>query len=741
MSVYCVCNESIRMKSNDFMIVTFRSTHHQKEKNTYFFGQMSNVMDQGAEKEHQIDKPINRSCANDLLSDISDEDLKNLEDVNSKATNERLFRKIANARERNYRDNKPSNSRSPREKEKKDDTRRKQQRHNKRSEIPRYDVRRIVRDNRDFSLSMSRSRSRSRTPRSPVQHYHRRKSPQSTRRRYHSKSRSPLTRRRSISNRPAKRMHHTSRDRSDDRRRIRDDSKHRRLRRESKSPAKKKSSEKNHKNSKTNKKISPENIKIILQNEDSGTKRSKVAKKDKKVKRQQRNSEGQHAHTYKAPDKPSQSDEISKEIIASGDNILISVSYANHQAGNDDKEKSVECLTPDVVERKKSPALTEIIARRSPSPPPKYKNTKSRERKEKKRKKEKRISKSRNVKGQEENSKKMEKPLKRNELKPIAFIDLDKSPGKEMLPSPKEIIVLSDSDNETLRKADNSKDELQTEMDNGRPFVCIQSQPVLKFSINKKSNLLPIKNLLHDHEEDKNEHNDNVIEPLEKPERHLNDVYDPFNPTNSKSNSPVGNLQVINDVSSSSDMIKNRKEKSPIEKNYFEDNIITSTISLRNDKKVPSSPLSSNLMNLKVNSFYDKNFEFKNFKVPSPKNNSEKKKLIEDDATPYSPCSDGYEPPPDDPESPKEEENINETRFNDELKLKTPSKHLVQFKKQQDSYGNRKSASKNDQSLSKSPNIKKLSNTVKSKIKRYRNSLKEYDNSKLMKEKVGIKGK
>lgn len=497
--------------------------------------------------------------------------------------------------------------------------------------------------------------------------------------------------------------------------------------------------DKNRKKTRQNKKISPENIKIILQNEDSVPKRTKVSKRDKKLKRQQRNTDGQHTSNHKAPDKPSQPDEISKEIIASGDNILISVSFANKQS--DDKEKSVECLTPDIVARK-SPSLTDIITRRTPSPPPKYKASKSRDRKEKKRRKEKKSSKTHSTNG--EYSSRPEKIIKRSELKPIAFIDLDRSPGKEMLPSPKEIIVLSDSDNETPRKVDNSNDELQVvepEMDIGRPFVTVQSQPVLKFSINKKSNLLPI-NLLHDHDEDKNEESENVIEQSEKVERHLNDVYDPFNPTNSKSNSPVMNLQVINDVSSSSDMIKNRKDKSPMEKSYFEDNVITSTISVRNDKKVPSSPLTSNLMNLKANSFYENNFEFKSFKVPSPKTNNEKKNLIEDDATPYSPCSDGYEPPPDDPESPKEEENINESRFNDELaKLKTPSKHSTHYKNQTElSYSNRKSASKNEQSLQKSPNPKKLSNTVRSKIKRYRNSLKEYDNLKSINEKSGIKG-
>lgn len=477
------------------------------------------------------------------------------------------------------------------------------------------------------------------------------------------------------------------------------------------------------KSSRIGKKISSENLKIILQNEDSGNKRTKISKKDKKSKRPHRIAETQHSN-FKSSDKPSHSDEISKEIIASGDNILISVSFANKiSVSSADKEKSVVCITPD-SEDKNSPNVIEV-KRRSVSPQQKYKNLKPRS-KERKRKKEKKIPKSNTI---------------NKNVKPIAFIDLDRSPVKEILSSPKEIIVLSDSENEILRKNDVSKmEEEAAEQGNDRPFVSVQvQQPVLKFSINKKSNLLPI-NLLHEHEDDKNEEDEVVIKQSEqKNERDLNDVYDPFNPTNSKSNSPTNNLQVLNDVSSSSDMIKNRKDKSPLEKNFFDDNLISSTNSIRNEKKISTSPLSSNLNNLKTNSFYENNFEFKNFKVPSPKVTNDKKLMTEDDATPYSPCSDGYQFDEAPPESPKED-GIKELRFNDDIKLKTPSKHLTHYKPLQEMAYSRRPIGKTDQNLPKSPIVKKLSNTVRSKIKRYRNSLKEYDSLQSLHDKSLARG-
>lgn len=137
-----------------------------------------------------------RSSINDL-SDISEEDLKNFEHVN-KSPN-RLFRKITNARDRNYRDNKSARSR-----EREKDEENKRNRNSKRSEIKRYNVRKIIQDNREISLSRSRSRS----SRSPAHTYYMKRSPHSIRRRNYSRSRSPQFHRCSDGRSGTKKNHH-----------------------------------------------------------------------------------------------------------------------------------------------------------------------------------------------------------------------------------------------------------------------------------------------------------------------------------------------------------------------------------------------------------------------------------------------------------------------------------------------------------------------------------------------------
>lgn len=338
-------------------------------------------------------------------------------------------------------------------------------------------------------------------------------------------------------------------------------------------------------------------------------------------------------------------------------------------------------------------------------------------------------------------------------MKPIAFIDLDKSPGKEVvLQSPKEIIILTDSENEGTRKDNSSKDVMIVEdivIENPPPEsppLQQPQQPVLKFSISKKSNILPF-NLLHDHEDENAEKEDEEGEQNEQIERHSNDVYDPFNPTNSKSNSPTHLQQILNDVSSSSDMIKNRKDSPSMEKNCLEENIISSTNSIRIEKKSSTPPplmIPSSLLNVKSVPFYDNSFDFKTFKAPSPKivvvTQHEKKTLIEDDeATPYSPSSEGYQgyEAPMEPESPKEHEVSNDSCFNDDLKKKNMPKNvgtLSNFKSMQDMQYGRKPMNKNEQNFfdtlhppqQKSPSTKRQS-ILRSKIKRYRNSLMDID--------------
>lgn len=427
---------------------------------------------------------------------------------------------------------------------------------------------------------------------------------------------------------------------------------------------------------------------------------------------------------------------------------MISVSFNNKNNGQKEKVKD---KTPEIVA--KSPKRRKSLTPKSPPIVSISKRSKVKKRKERKHTKP--ISSSQNS-----NNHHPHKNIRKNDLKPIAFIDLDKSPGKEVLSSPKEIIVLTDSENEGTRKDNSSKDVMIIDdiIEDDQPppeSPPVPPQPVLKFSISKKSNILPF-NLLHDHEEEnaeKEEGDDN--DTTEPTERHSNDVYDPFNPTNSKSNSPTHLQQILNDVSSSSDMIKNRKDSPLLEKScLLEENIISSTNSIRIEKKTTTPPPStllmipSSILNAKSAPFYDASFiDFKTFKAPSPKIIVHEKKTLneEDEATPYSPSSEGYQydSAPMEPESPKEHEVSNDSCFNDDLKKKNMPKNagtLSNFKSMQDmQYGRKTATNKNEQNFfdtlhptQKSPATKRQSSSsfLRSKIKRYRNSLMDIDSLK-----------
>lgn len=121
----------------------------------------------------------------------------------------------------------------------------------------------------------------------------------------------------------------------------------------------------------------------------------------------------------------------SKEVFASGDNILVSVSF------NKDTENR------DVTTTKRKREVQETVTAT------------------KKVRKEKRVK-----------TKRINKDL--TGVKPVAIIDLDRSPFKELTPSPKDIIVLSDSDN----AEGNDLLGLQKAM-------CDSSQQVRVFSVQK----------------------------------------------------------------------------------------------------------------------------------------------------------------------------------------------------------------------------------------------------------------
>lgn len=140
--------------------------------------------------------------------------------------------------------------------------------------------------------------------------------------------------------------------------------------------------------------VKPHNLTVILTND------SNKKKKDKKKRSEKKNKD--MGEKQKKGRRNDRTPPPSKEVFASGDNILVSVSF------NKDTDNR------DVTTTKRKRDVQESLST-------------------KKLKKDKRV-----------------KPKRGKDLtgvKPVAIIDLDRSPFKELTPSPKDIIVLSDSDN------------------------------------------------------------------------------------------------------------------------------------------------------------------------------------------------------------------------------------------------------------------------------------------------------
>lgn len=282
----------------------------------------------------------------------------------------------------------------------------------------------------------------------------------------------------------------------------------------------------------------PQNLRVIL------TTKEKTKKKDKKKKSNKRNK------TTDRVLKPSKDIGPSKEVFTSGNNILVSVSF------NKNKEMDNVSNMP----------VTEIISK-------KKKRKTDNPIKQKKEKKDK-IKK-----------KRLEKDKRCKEIenkKPVAIIDLDKSPFKELTPSPKAVIVLSDSDNGEKEEEIRERQEILREktIDIGFPQPESESipnspsgennyvsstgpktppEPPIKFTIISKSNpQLRSVNPLHEDEDETIEAEEanppeepttaracesSYIGPNTPPDPPNSppsspDAYDPFEPTKSGSATP-----------------------------------------------------------------------------------------------------------------------------------------------------------------------------------------------------------
>lgn len=606
---------------------------------------------------------------------------------NSKAAKPTNFKKITqNTRERNYRDRLkkkpfPPNQRPPGivRPYRKIDERLGYNRYDKRREIARYNVRNVVAGRkhlpRDFSHSrspsyspkrMRRSNSRSPSPnyrnrgRSP---YHR-GSPRSARKATprQSFSHSPSLslsppppshryRSRTISPPPqSKYMRQRTKSRSRSRERI-----EKFYRRRTRSPKKKKKEGRKRKKSRTRSRsirgspeslissrslsvesgrqivnnVDPswppgkpgtENLKVILKNSDA------IAKKKSKKKRERKRDAKKKPKELrvKRPEKIGTDPEVaSKEVFASGDNILVSVSF-NNKPKDDDFMVSLETSSQKSKSKRRKPSVSPNSTQ-SLTGETDGELEKRRRKKKGKNRKEKNAGEAKATTGETTVSTPTTK--RKSDMKPIAIIDLDKSPIKE-IGSPKDVIVLSDSDGENkkhqknhqnkepinLVQDDNQKTPMRvaTPPESPPPQASISNPaPSVQFSfqLKSKSQVLPFNPaFVHEQEDDEEEIKETSktpAEPAEPPgpspkmqeEKPVKspDAYDPFEPTKSGSNSPISTPPRANDVTSSSDMLKESamelQENQNQQQKNVEDGLITSSIWNKKDmEKKPCTP-------------------------------------------------------------------------------------------------------------------------------------------------------
>ncbi|CRK99004.1 CLUMA_CG011960, isoform A [Clunio marinus] len=533
------------------------------------------------------------------LSDISDiEDWNKISDGakangNGSASKEATFKKITQStRERNYRDNirrKNDNSGQFYHRQTHQPSYRRFD--NKRREMERYNVRNVV-ASRDFSISKSRSRS----PRiANIASRHR------------SKSFSPkrdIYRRRSITP-----THYSSNRYKSPIRRQSSVSKH------SRSP-----SFERYQNYKYKRSPTPE---PPMRKSRSRHKSDRIRTSERSSKRKKHRTKDRHRKHKKSRSKSkpqSSSPSISPEPESSLQSASNTRQIMNVASTNLPQENIKVVLRNEEVVGKRSKFKKRDKKMKKEKVPRKEILDVSNEKRQKKHKRKK-------VKNKREQRERVEikapetpplmKSRRKSDMKPIAIIDLEKSPGKEMTQSPKEVIILSDSEGDGKKRDGALKDVIIIEdvlLDKnilsqtpGSASTPVPQQPVLKFALKSKSNILPF-NLLHDQAEEieeqegsnnnnnnNNNNSNNVNESLRSNQQkdqlemanismedkgsNQREAYDPFEPTKSGSTSPV-TPPPPNDVSSSSDMMMKSKIESPKEK-------ILSTTPLKETTQIP----------------------------------------------------------------------------------------------------------------------------------------------------------
>ncbi|CAH1131039.1 unnamed protein product [Ceutorhynchus assimilis] len=498
--------------------------------------------------------------------------------ANKENMNKESFKKLTkNTKERNYRDKdkkkdsrERSRSKTPEITESEKDNKKKRE---KRKELERYNVRALIADKprqppkdqfgRDLRRTPSRSRSRSYTPPLPqTSPSRRRRTPSpvrapspATKRKSRSRTKTP-PRRRSTSKRRSKSRSKTNkrkgrstsrsggrkRDRSKTKKRKRSVSRNKRKKSKDKSKKRqRRSTSRRRSRSPRGRSVTPrrdrrewtpslsrsvtpdvrhnmspswtpppeedadtlrnQNVTVILNN-DATRKRKEKRNRDRRRRKDEPPTLKRRRRERERTPPPS------KEVFASGDNILVSVSFNNE---NETRDVS----TRDNRKRKEG------------------EQKKTRERRSKNRK---------DLSG----------------VKPVAIIDLERSPFQEIASSPKDVIILSDSDNtqpEARNIQSNTCDSSQqVASPEATPDYAMGGpktppEPSVKFALlSKPPQLRAINNPLHDPLETIEEVADELNSshkgpntPLEDPPNSAPsspDAYDPFEPTKSRSATP-----------------------------------------------------------------------------------------------------------------------------------------------------------------------------------------------------------
>lgn len=295
--------------------------------------------------------------------------------------------------------------------------------------------------------------------------------------------------------------------------------------------------------------VSPKNLTVILTNKEAIKKKKKERRKESRKSKETEKRRKSKRNRTPPP---------SKEVFASGDNILVSVCFNKDNETNPlampELPPTTIPLSPPIKRRRRESVQTE--------PAPSAKRSKKEKTKDKR---------SKSPKVKKDKKKKSKAAEIAATKKPVAVIDLDQSPFREQTPSPRDVIVLSDDDDKQAQETLAASPEQCPPSQTSPPREQFVSQgpktppePQIKFSINKQpSNLRPslINPLLEEEEEEEEEMMDERAEeelemraqeelelrlkigPNTPPEPPTSpptspDAYDPFDPTKSRSPTP-----------------------------------------------------------------------------------------------------------------------------------------------------------------------------------------------------------